>query len=147
MADTITVKYSFGNASQVFDYLREHGFSTERDGPDAVVIRECKDRSRLPLVHSSGIDRDKDSKFGEGGLVMKAMGIKPEDIIYAQKLRGELFYETCQFIPGNFYLLYDPKKIKRVVNEGRVVPGHGWQAREGHTFLDALILIILAERK
>ena len=148
MADEISVgAFDVDNAGPVMDYLKDRGFSTETSGPEAVVIRDCKDRSRLPLVHSTGTDRDKDSRYGMGEKALVSLGLNPEDIIYAQKLRGEMFYETLQVIPGHFYLLYDPKKIKRVVHEGKILEGHSWQVKEGHTFLDALILVILAERR
>jgi len=145
--DLIKVKLEEGNITPVLASLKRKGFPSIFEEEGAVMIRESDDIRRLDLARRTGTDRDDTSRVWAYKEKISEIRLSPSQITYVQPIWGEMFGERMlNVVPGWFYLLYDSSKLMPVKYEGKSL---GWDIRtskEGFTFLDALILVVEAER-
>ena len=145
MKDLIRIKHEIGNIKPIFGYLKDHGFSTNAYGEDAVIIRECEDISRLNLARKTGTDRDDSSRVCMHRKEIEELGLTPKDITYAKVLGREMLgRDMLNTVLGCFYLLYDPSMMTPIEYDGRILDGDVWKAKG--SFYDALILAVQTDR-
>jgi hypothetical protein len=143
MADRLIVPYTM-EPKILYNYLAEKGYPDAKNS-GRLMIRDCKDKSRVEITLRTGTDRDENSHMWIHAEELRKWGIKPEEITFGQDFSRvmESFGDfTCHLVPFWINLIYDHEKIELVKCGERILEFYMYPARKGFTFRDALVAVI-----